>query len=89
VNSLVQGTSADLLKAMMVEIYEKTGQVPVMQVHDELVFSLPSKTAKLTAKSIKAIMEQNSLLPGNTEIPIRVDVAFSEKSFGEMLEVTL
>lgn len=89
VNSLVQGTSADLLKAMMVEIYEKTGQVPVMQVHDELVFSLPTKTAKLTAKSIKAIMEQNSLLPGNTEIPIRVDVAFSEKSFGEMLEVTL
>jgi DNA polymerase I len=87
VNVRCQGTSADLLKAMMVKIYEELGLFPLLQVHDEIVFSLPVKSGKEIAKKIKAIMEDNTLLPGNTEIPIRVDVAHSAKSFGEMEEL--
>lgn len=39
-NSLIQGSAADMTKAAMVRVYEQTGFVPVMQVHDELNYLL-------------------------------------------------
>jgi DNA polymerase I-like protein with 3'-5' exonuclease and polymerase domains len=39
-NSLIQGSSADVTKASMVANYEATGDYPYMQVHDELNYPL-------------------------------------------------
>lgn len=41
-NSIIQGTSADMVKAAMVSVYKETGRVPLLQVHDELCYSVPS-----------------------------------------------
>jgi DNA polymerase I-like protein with 3'-5' exonuclease and polymerase domains len=39
-NALIQGGSADQTKAAMVAIHQLTGLVPLLQIHDELCYSL-------------------------------------------------
>lgn len=39
-NALIQGTAADITKKAMVQIWEKYGYVPLLQVHDELGYSV-------------------------------------------------
>lgn len=39
-NALVQGSAADQTKAAMITIYEKYGEYPYMQVHDEINFGV-------------------------------------------------
>ena len=41
-NKLIQGSAADMTKKAMVDCY-KAGYMPLLQVHDELVFSVGSK----------------------------------------------
>jgi len=53
-NRLIQGTAADQTKKAMVDIYEKLGVIPLIQVHDELNCSVKSDK---DAKEIKNIME--------------------------------
>ena len=65
-NRLIQGTAADQTKLAMVNIYEKMGVVPLLQVHDELNCSVKSDKE---AKEIKHIME-NCL---ELEVPSNVD----------------
>lgn len=40
-NALIQGSSADMIKAAMVKVYKETKRVPLLQVHDELDYSVP------------------------------------------------
>lgn len=42
-NRLIQGSAADMTKAAMVQIYRETKHVPLLQVHDELDFSLDNE----------------------------------------------
>jgi DNA polymerase-1 len=42
-NYPIQSSSQDILKKAMVNIYQKLGLVPVLMVHDELVFELPNE----------------------------------------------
>ena len=65
-NRLIQGTAADQTKLAMVNIYEKMGIVPLLQVHDELNCSVKSDKE---AKEIKHIMENCLKL----EVPSNVD----------------
>ena len=65
-NRLIQGTAADQTKLAMVNIYEKMGVVPLIQVHDELNCSVKSDKE---AKEIKHIMENCLKL----EVPSNVD----------------
>jgi DNA polymerase I-like protein with 3'-5' exonuclease and polymerase domains len=62
VNSPIQGTAADIIKMAMVDINEKLKKEDfntkmLLQVHDELVFEVPEKELKKSAKLIKEIME--------------------------------
>lgn len=43
-NSIIQGSGADMAKAAMVKIYEEIGDYPYMQVHDELNFGVTSES---------------------------------------------
>ncbi|MDR1941381.1 MAG: hypothetical protein LBQ47_03560, partial [Endomicrobium sp.] len=59
VNTIVQGSSSDIIKKAMIDIY---GEMPsdilmLLQVHDELVFEVPQDKIKETAAWIKNKME--------------------------------
>ena len=65
-NRLIQGTAADQTKKAMVDVYEKLGIVPLIQVHDELNCSVKSDKE---AGEIKNIMENSMKLV----VPSKVD----------------
>tara|TARA_R110000824_G_scaffold147748_1_gene317259 strand:+ start:12 stop:1892 length:1881 start_codon:yes stop_codon:yes gene_type:complete len=65
-NRLIQGTAADQTKKAMVDVYEKMGIIPLIQVHDELNCSVKSD---IMAKDIKDIMENCIKL----EVPTKVE----------------
>jgi DNA polymerase I-like protein with 3'-5' exonuclease and polymerase domains len=74
-NRLIQGSAADQTKLAFAECYE-AGHRPMLQVHDELCFSIstPEQTSAITE-----IMEQGLKL----NVPSKVDVAL-EKDWGDV-----
>lgn len=70
-NALIQGSSADMTKQAMLTVYKELGQVPLLQVHDELDYSVDSEFA---ATSIQYRME-NAV---NVTVPILADLHLGE-----------
>jgi len=75
VNTVIQGSAADLIKVAMINIQRRIeGEVlPVkliLQVHDELVFELPAAEADKHAKWIAAEMTGAIKL----DVPLKVDI---------------
>ncbi|MCK4778506.1 MAG: DNA polymerase I, partial [Actinomycetia bacterium] len=63
VNSPIQGTSADLIKMAMIEIFKKFKKEMlkaemILQVHDELIFESPLEEKKKVIKITKEVMEK-------------------------------
>ena len=76
-NALIQGTSADIMKKAMLDLY-KSGVcdeigVPMITCHDEVDFSIPPGNDKIIPE-IKNIMENTV----NLEVPLAVDVETGE-----------
>ncbi|KAB2951877.1 DNA polymerase I [Heliorestis acidaminivorans] len=74
-NTPIQGTAADIIKAAMVAIdkflqEEARETVMILQVHDELIFEGPRKELTEIAPSIKNIMEKTIEL----SVPLVVDM---------------
>ena len=74
-NRLIQGSSADMTKKAMVDLYEE-GILSHIQVHDELNCSIESEEQ---AAKIKEIMEQTVEL----RVPLKVDMELGP-SWGEI-----
>ncbi len=74
-NRLIQGSSADMTKKAMVDLYEE-GILSHIQVHDELNCSIEDKKQ---AKKIKEIMENTVEL----KVPLKVDTKIGP-SWGEI-----
>jgi DNA polymerase-1 len=77
VNTVIQGSAADLIKVAMVNIHKKieSENLPVkmiLQVHDELVFELPTTEAENHAKWIADEMGNAIKL----DVPLKVDVTY-------------
>ena len=75
VNTVVQGSAADLIKVAMINIQQKieTENLPVkliLQVHDELVFELPAKQADKHSDWIAEEMTTAIKL----DVPLKVDI---------------
>jgi DNA polymerase-1 len=75
VNTVIQGSAADLIKIAMINIQRKIEEenLPVkmiLQVHDELVFELPSAEAEKHAKWINKEMTNAIKL----DVPLKVDI---------------
>lgn len=74
-NTPIQGTSADIIKLAMVELYKKFEELDIkskmiLQIHDELVFDVV-KTEKIKLeKLIEDVMENCYKL----DVPIKVDI---------------
>jgi len=57
INAPLQGTSADIIKLAMLEIDKRLPDILLLQVHDELVFEIPSNKLQGYTPVIKEIME--------------------------------
>jgi DNA polymerase-1 len=74
-NTPIQGTSADILKKAMVEIYKEFNKrglksKMLIQVHDELVFNVLKEEEKIVENIVKEIMENTYKL----SVPLVVDI---------------
>ena len=77
INTVIQGSAADLIKVAMITIQDKIEEerLPVkmiLQVHDELVFELPADEAKKHAEWIRKEMTDAITL----DVPLKVDVTY-------------
>ena len=77
VNTVIQGSAADLIKVAMINIQRKieTELLPVkliLQIHDELVFELP--TANADTHSMWISDEMTTAL--QLDIPLKVDISY-------------
>ncbi|MFH0830468.1 MAG: DNA polymerase I, partial [Parcubacteria group bacterium] len=84
VNHPFQGTNADIIKQAMTEIHDKVDgadKLLLMQVHDELIFEVPTKQVEHIANACKKIMENVVKL----KVPILVDIHFGD-NWGELEE---
>jgi DNA polymerase-1 len=77
-NRLIQASAADMTKKAWLEVY-KAGHTPLIQVHDELAFSVDSLDK---AKEIREIMENSISLC----IPNKCDIDIGP-SWGETKEI--
>ncbi|MCP3986157.1 MAG: DNA polymerase I [bacterium] len=79
VNTVIQGTAADLIKKAMIEVSdflraEGLAARMILQVHDELVFDTPAAEADALGEGVRAIMEGTYAL----NVPLVVDVGSGE-----------
>jgi len=77
-NRLIQGSAADQSKIAMIECC-KAGMMPLLQIHDELCFSINTEE---DTKKVKDIME--NCIEG-LKVPFKVDIALGP-SWGEAKE---
>ncbi|CAM3307829.1 DNA polymerase I [Helicobacter labetoulli] len=74
INSIFQGSAADLIKLSMCEIhkqYAKSDLKMLLQVHDELIFEAPSEKAESYANEVAHIMNTIYKL----EVPLKCGIA--------------
>ena len=83
VNTVIQGSAADLIKAAMINIQRKieSEKLPVkliLQIHDELVFELPAEQAQEHARWISREMTGAIEL----SVPLKVDIKYGPTWLG-------
>ncbi len=74
-NTPIQGSSADILKKAMIEIYEEFNRLNlkskmILQVHDELIFNVKKEEIEKVKNIVINIMENTYKL----SVPLKVDV---------------
>jgi DNA polymerase-1 len=84
INMPVQGTSADIIKVAMINLYgemekRKLKSKMLLQVHDELVFEVPDGEMTTMCKLVPEVMDSALEL----SVPLKVDTK-SGKNWGEM-----
>ncbi len=77
INSVVQGSAADLIKQAMLDVYRKLIETNspsrlLLQVHDELVFETPAAAAEAEAAWIVQTMQQAMQL----NVPLKVEAGW-------------
>jgi DNA polymerase I len=78
VNTVIQGSAADLIKLAMIQIYKRIRKEGLMshmllQIHDELLFEVPVSEIKLMKFMVKKEMEGVIAL----SVPLKVDVGMA------------
>lgn len=74
-NTPIQGSSADILKKAMIEIYQefknkKLKSKMLIQVHDELVFNVLEDELEIVKEIVRRVMENTYQL----NVPLKVDI---------------
>ncbi|MCK4871846.1 MAG: DNA polymerase I [Phycisphaerales bacterium] len=76
INSVVQGSAADLIKLAMIDLHRSLPEVSrdakmLLQIHDELVFECPECDTQRVMQHVAERMEQVMAL----QVPLKVDAA--------------
>ncbi len=84
INMPVQGTSADIIKVAMINLYREMNKRQLkskmmLQVHDELIFEVPEEELKLMRQLVPQIMSTALEL----SLPLKVDIK-TGNNWGEM-----
>jgi len=79
INAPMQGTAADIIKLAMIDVdqwinNQNTNVRMIMQVHDELVFEIPTESVKSSSQGLKSAMENAAELI----VPLVADVGVGE-----------
>lgn len=77
VNTIIQGTAADLIKVAMIKIDELLKNYKtklILQIHDELIFKVPKEEIGIIESKIKEVMEKALDL----SVPLKVDGQLAE-----------
>ena len=79
INSPIQGTAADIIKMAMLKVYsrmkeEKVKSKLLLQVHDELIFEVPTDEVDLMKKIVRDAMEGACSL----KVPLKVDMGVGD-----------
>ncbi len=67
-------SAADIVNQRALDIWEAEGLVPILIVHDELVYCLPVGTATATIEHLKDIMTQPVKEMGGLVVPVKAKV---------------
>ncbi|MDD5590973.1 MAG: DNA polymerase I [Dehalococcoidales bacterium] len=84
INMPVQGTSADIIKVAMVNLYRemvkrRLKSKMLLQVHDELIFEVPGGEMDIMRRLVPQVMSTALVL----DVPLKVDIK-SGSNWGEM-----
>jgi DNA polymerase-1 len=84
INAPVQGTSADIIKVAMLEIYKWMHQETMtskmlLQIHDELLFEVPEKELESMMRTVTTLMSKAIQL----SVPLKITVKVG-RNWGEM-----
>ena len=77
INAPLQGTSADIIKIAMVNLFEKLKKYQskiILQIHDELVLEVPLNEIEIIKPIVINAMEMNQPL----KVPLKVDVGYGK-----------
>jgi DNA polymerase-1 len=86
INTIIQGSAADIIKIAMVEIFKKLEGLEsrlILQVHDELVFEYPEAEEKVLVRLVRESMEKAVPLT----VPLRISLK-KAKNWGEMQPIS-
>ena len=82
INAPLQGSASDIVKKAMISLSKEVESPMILQVHDELVFEIPSNKVKGETLIIKDIMENIVKL----NVPLKVNIK-SGHNWNEELEL--
>lgn len=90
VNSIIQGSAADMTKITMIKIandeeLNRLGYKLIIPVHDEVLGICPIENAKEVAKRLEYIMVH--VVDGKFKIPMKVDIEITKQWYGEEVQI--
>ena len=90
VNSIIQGSAADMTKLTMIKIFNdeelnKLGYKLIIPVHDEVLGICPRENAKAVRDRLEYIMVH--IVDGKFKIPMKCDIEVTERWYGDGIEI--
>lgn len=90
VNSIIQGSAADMTKLAMNKIFRdeelnRLGYKLIIPVHDEVLGVCPKENAKAVAERLEYIMIH--VVDGFFAIPMKTDIEVTERWYGENINI--
>lgn len=90
VNSIIQGSAADMTKIAMNKIFRdeelnRLGYKLIIPVHDEVLGVCPKENAKVVAERLEYIMIH--VVDGFFAIPMKTDIEVTERWYGENINI--
>ena len=75
VNTVIQGTAADLMKLAMLHVYERVKREKLrsrllLQIHDELMLECPPEEIEM----VRRLLEEEMTSAWSLSVPLKVDV---------------